>query len=254
MNDKTHPNAKELSRRNAIKILAGTAIATTSARPLWALSNDKEPNMSQAAFVYTELQISVPFQDAPWQAVSDDIRQQPGFINKTWLSGISNASVGGFYMFDSVENAQKFVTGYFPREAANFGVAHTTRIFPAGPVQTASIDLNSPHFGAAPTTKPGAFVYTELQINVPFENAPWEDRNPVLRAQPGLIAKTWLSGLHTQTLDGLDAFDTIENAQAFAIETFPKTASRLNAALYTRVFDANLTEEASRYMDSPYYV
>jgi len=46
--------------------------------------------MSQKAFVYTELQISVPFGDAPWREISDAILQQPGFISKTWLSGLGN--------------------------------------------------------------------------------------------------------------------------------------------------------------------
>ena len=113
--------------------------------------------------------------------------------------------------------------------------------------------LDSPHFGVKIGRKPGAFVYTEVQVNVPFEKAPWQDRNPVLKQQPGLLAKTWLSGLYTNTLGGVDAFDTVENAKVFALEVFPKTAAKMNAAFYTRVFDADITEEASRQMNSPYY-
>lgn len=210
--------------------------------------------MPVKAFVYTELQISTPFGDVPWQAVSDAIRKQPGFISKTWLSGVGNNSVGGFYSFDSIENAQKFVTGYFPGEARNFGVAHNTRLFDATVVEQASLDLSSPHFGAQLEQKPGAFVYTEVQVNVPFEKAPWQDRNPVLKQQPGLLAKTWLSGLHTNTLGGIDVFDTLENARAFALDGFPKAAANMNAAFYTRVFEANVTEEASRYLKSPFYL
>lgn len=209
--------------------------------------------MPQKAFVYTELQISVPFADAPWQEISAAIKQQPGFLSKTWLSGVGNNSVGGFYSFDSIENAQKFVTGYFPGEAKKFGVAHNTGIFDATLVKEASQDLNSPHFGAKLDQKPGAFVYTEVQVNMPFENAPWQARNPVLKQQPGLLAKTWLSGLHTNTLGGIDAFDTVENARAFALEAFPKAAASMNAAFYTRVFDATVTEQASRFLNSPYY-
>ncbi|MDA7949481.1 MAG: hypothetical protein MPJ78_18625 [Hyphomicrobiaceae bacterium] len=101
---------------------------------------------------------------------------------------------------------------------------------------------------------PKAFVYTEVQISVPFEKAPWQARNPILKKQQGLIAKTWLSGLHTNTIGGVDAFDTVENAKAFAVDVFPETARKLNAAFYTRVFDASLTKEASRDMQSPFYV
>jgi hypothetical protein len=210
--------------------------------------------MSQKAFVYTELQISIPFADAPWREISEAIQGQPGFINKTWLSGVSNNSIGGFYAFDSIENAQKFVTGYFPAEAAKFNVGHNTRIFDATLTEDASRDINSVHFGATSPQEPGAFVYTEVQINVPFEKAPWQDRNLALKQLPGLLGKTWLSGLHTNTLGGIDAFDTVENAQDFAIQAFPQAAANMNAAFYTRVFDAKATAEASRFLNSPFYV
>ncbi len=209
--------------------------------------------MSAKAFVYTELQISVPFADAPWRDVNASLRVQPGLLNKTWLAGVANNSLGGLYVFDSVENAQKFVTGYFPGEAAKFGAPQTTRIFDAEIVKEASRDINSPHFGAVLSQKPGAFLYTEVQISVPFEKAPWKARNPVLKEAPGLLAKTWLSGLHSNSLGGLDAFDTVENATAFALNEFPKTALALNAAFTTRVFDAAVVEEASRQLRSPFF-
>ena len=246
------------SRRAVLGLAAGAGItallgvAPSCAQPTTP-SVQKGNTMSQKAFVYTELQISVPFDKAPWRDVSATVKMAPGFLSKTWLSGVGNNSVGGLYSFDSIENAQEFVTGYFPSEARKFGVAHNTRLFDAALVKDASIDMGSPHFGATPTQAPGAFVYTEAQVNVPFEKAPWKDRNPVLKQQPGLISKLWLSGLHTNTLGGVDAFDTIENAQAFAINDFPKTAAKMNAAFYTRVFDATSSETASRSTNSPYY-
>lgn len=252
-------DGRMFSRRKVLGLFAestGALVAATlGIGPAFAQakSTKKENFMPQNAFVYTELQISVPFADAPWREISASIQKQPGFISKTWLAGVGNNSIGGLYSFDSIENAQKFVTGYFPGEARNFGVAHNTRIFDATLVREASIELDSPHFGSMLKQSPGAFVYTEVQVNVPFEKAPWKASNPLLKQQKGLLAKTWLSGLHTNTLGGLDAFDTIENAQAFAIETFPKTAAKLNAAFYTRVFDARVTEAASRLLHSPFY-
>jgi hypothetical protein len=123
----------------------------------------QEPTVPRA-FVYTELQISVPFGKAPWQTVNRDLMRQPGLLNKTWLAGIGNDSLGGFYAFDSIENAQRFVTDYFPTEAKNLGTAQTTRIFDAAVVEEASRDLGSPYSGVAPTQDPGAFVYTEVQV------------------------------------------------------------------------------------------
>jgi hypothetical protein len=209
--------------------------------------------MTQKAFIYTELQISVPFSQAPWREVNRTLLQQPGILNKTWLAGVGNHSLGGIYAFDSIENAQKFVTGYFPSEAKKFGVAQTTRIFDAAIVEEASRDMNSVHFGAKLDRKPGAFVYTEVQVNVPFDKAAWREINPVLKKQPGILAKTWLSGLHTNTLGGIYAFDTIENGKTFALTYFPTETAKLNAAFYTRVFDASAVEEASRQMHSPFF-
>lgn len=210
--------------------------------------------MHPKAFVYTELQISAPFHQAPWKDINQSLLQQPGFVNKNWLAGVGNHSLGGIYAFDTIENAQRFVTGYFPNEARKFGVAQTTRVFDAMIVEEASRDMNSVHFGRKPDRKPGAFVYTEVQISVPFAGAPWRDLNPTLKKQPGLLAKTWLSGLHTHTLGGIYAFDSIDNAKSFALNYFPTEAAKLNAAYYTRVFDAMPTEEASRQLRSPFYV
>ena len=253
-------NGNAVNRRDVLGAVAvtGAALATSLGSSAIRAQTKQQPTrednaMSQKAFVYTELQISVPFASVPWQEISAAIKQQPGFISKTWLAGVGNNSVGGFYSFDSIENAQKFVTGYFPGEAKSLDAAHNTRVFDATLVKEASLGLSSPHFDVKLDKKPGAFVYTEVQISVPFQKAPWADRNPVLKQQPGLVAKTWLSGLHTNTLGGLDAFDTLENAKAFALESFPKTAAKMNAAFYTRVFDANATEEASRFLNSPYY-
>jgi len=206
------------------------------------------------AFVYTELQIAIPFDQAPWKDINQALKKQPGIINKTWLAGIDDTSVGGFYTFDSIENAQKFVTGYFPEEAKSLGRPQRTLIFDAEAVSEASKDMDSVHFGAPNKQQPGAYVYTEVQLSaLPFDSAPWREINPALKQQAGILAKTWLSGLHTGTQGGLYAFDTVENAKNFAINYFPSEAAGLNAAFTTRVFDASVVEAASREMNSPFY-
>jgi hypothetical protein len=210
--------------------------------------------MSAKAFVYTELQISVPFDQAPWAEINPKILKQPGFVKKTWLSGVGSNSVGGFYEFDSIENAQKFVTGYFPSESKKLGAPQRTLIFDGADVEEASNALNSVHFGSVIKQKPGAYLYTEVQLSVlPFDNAPWRELNAIIEQQDGFLAKTWLSGLHTGTVGGLYAFDTIENAAKFSLNYFPTEAAALNAAFTTRVFDAAIVEEASKQVNSPFY-
>jgi hypothetical protein len=205
------------------------------------------------AFVYTELQNSTPFDSAPWRELNPVILEQPGFRNKTWLYGV-NQSVGGFYEFDSIENAKKFVTGYFPGEARKFGVAQTTRVFDGDAVEEASRYLNSVHFGGEVTQRPGAYVYTEGQISAPFHQAPWRDMNPILKSQPGLLHKTWLSGVHTGSVGGFYAFDSIDNATSFVTDYFPTETAALDIAYTTRIFDAGPVEAASRGVRSHFYI
>ncbi|RLJ41021.1 putative monooxygenase ydhR [Litoreibacter meonggei] len=252
-------NAVPLSRRKVATGMAAIPVAALGFSALAARStaqtNQKEHQTMRAnAFVYTELQASLPFNNVPWQKLNAAIAAQPGFIDKTWLSGLGNNSVGGLYGFASVEDSLLYCTDFFPALARDFGVAQTTRVFDNQATAEASAAMDAPHFGGHVTSEPGAFVYTEVQVSVPFEKAPWRDRNPVLRTQKGLLSKVWLSGHNTHTLGGLDAFDTVENALDFAINAFPKTTAAMNAAFYTRVFDARVTEDASRDLNSPYYL
>jgi hypothetical protein len=206
------------------------------------------------AFVYTELQISIPFEQYPWRDINPLLRAQPGFRNKTWLSGIGTQSTGGFYEFDSIENAKAFVTGYFPAAARKRGVAQTSRVFDGSVVEEASRFLNSLHFGGTRSVVPGAFVYTEAQVSAPFDQAPWRQMNPILKAQPGLLHKTWLSGVHTNSVGGFYAFDSVDNATRFVTDYFPSETASLNVAYTTRLFDASVVAEASREMGSAFFI
>ena len=81
------------------------------------------------AFVYTEMQLSVPFDQAPWRDLNPVLLRQPGLNNKTWLSGVQNQSVGGFYEFDNLADAQTFAQDYFPTEAKKLGrILHHARV------------------------------------------------------------------------------------------------------------------------------
>lgn len=97
------------------------------------------------------------------------------------------------------------------------------------------------------------FVYTELQLSVPFDQVPWKQMNPVLKEQPGLVRKTWLSGVGTQTPGGFYEFDSLENARRFAEDYFPTEARAMGASFQTKLFDGEVTREASRDMQSPHY-
>lgn len=209
--------------------------------------------MEPQAIVYLELQLNISFARLPWRDLNAQISAAPGFQSMTWLCDVDNSLTGCVCGFDRVEAAQHFCVEIFPEIGQSFGVGQMARVFDARVVREASKDIESPYFGSPVKVQPGAFVYTEVQSNIPFDKAPWRERNAALKTVGGLISKTWLSGLHTNTIGGIDAFDTLENAKAFAIGTFPKAAKSMNAAFYTRVFDATSTEAASRAVHSPFY-
>ena len=98
-----------------------------------------------------------------------------------------------------------------------------------------------------------AFVYTEVQISTPFDQAPWRDLNPGVKSQPGFVCKTWLSGHNTNSLGGFYEFDSLENANKFAQDYYPTVMKKMGVAFTTRVFDGSLTGEASRELNSPHY-
>ena len=208
--------------------------------------------MNTKAFVYTELHQSIPFDESVRRNANPLLLEQAGLRNKTWLAGIDSQSTGGFYEFDSIKHALTFVTDYFPARAARRGVGQTTRVFDGLVVEEASRYLNSMHFGGRLDVEPEAFVYTEAQISAPFAQAPWRDMNPILKGQPGLLHKTWLSGVSTNSVGGFYAFDNVDNARRFVTDYFPTETKALNVAYTTRLFDAKVVREASRQMKSPF--
>ncbi|WP_043464714.1 hypothetical protein [Kitasatospora sp. MBT66] len=98
-------------------------------------------------FLYTEIQAAVPFDRFDWQQVNAALKTAPGLIRKTWLSGIGTHTIGGFYEFDTAENALAFAQGPFAEEARRAGSPATTRLFDGEVVREASIDLDSPYYG-----------------------------------------------------------------------------------------------------------
>lgn len=98
------------------------------------------------------------------------------------------------------------------------------------------------------------FLYGEFQIAVPvFSKELWEQVNNQLQSVKGLVAKTWLSGIGTNTVGGFYEFDSEENAREFATGLYAQQAKYLNASLTVKLFDGDITEEASKGMNSPHY-
>lgn len=97
------------------------------------------------------------------------------------------------------------------------------------------------------------YLYAEFQNSVPFTDAVWMEANPMMRTVPGLISKTWLSGIGTHSVGGFYAFESLETAQAYATGMLADFAKGAGASLTVKLFDGDVVADASRGMNSPYY-
>ena len=90
--------------------------------------------------------MSVPPEQIPWKQINAGLKKVPGLIRKTWTYGIQGGSVGGFYEFDSEENARAFAVGPYAQEAVSFGASLSVKLFDGEALEEASREMNSPHY------------------------------------------------------------------------------------------------------------
>lgn len=97
-------------------------------------------------FLYAEYQVSIPFDQIDWQPINVDMKQFPGLISKTWLSGVNNQTVGGFYEFDSLENAQNYIDGLLQPFAKKVNGNLSVKLFDGEITREANIGMSSPYY------------------------------------------------------------------------------------------------------------
>jgi hypothetical protein len=97
------------------------------------------------------------------------------------------------------------------------------------------------------------FLYAEIQVAIPFTEIDWRLINTSMQKEPGLKSKTWLSGINTHTIGGFYEFDSLENAKAYATGYLADAAKQLGGSLSVKLFDGDVTADANRGMDSPFY-
>ncbi|NES67335.1 MAG: YdhR family protein, partial [Okeania sp. SIO2D1] len=88
---------------------------------------------------------------------------------------------------------------------------------------------------------------------IPFPEINWEPINVDMKKFPGLKSKTWLSGLNTNSVGGFYEFDSVENAQNYIDNLLIPFVKQVNGNLSVKLFDGDVTKEASLGMDSPFY-
>jgi hypothetical protein len=97
-------------------------------------------------FLYAEYQVSVPFDQIDWAPINPEMKKFEGLKSKTWLSGINNHTVGGFYEFSSVDGAQKYIDGLLIPFAQKINGNLSVKLFNGDIVAEASKDMNSPFY------------------------------------------------------------------------------------------------------------
>lgn len=97
-------------------------------------------------FLYAEYQVAIPFDQIDWQPINVQMQQFPGLKSKTWLSGINNHTVGGFYEFDSVENAQNYIDSLLLPFAKKINGNLSVKLFDGEITRGANMGMSSPFY------------------------------------------------------------------------------------------------------------
>ena len=100
-------------------------------------------------FLYVEFQACKPFGQVDFLASKREMDKFPGLISKTWLSGRGNNSLGGFYQFETAEQAVAYTDGLLVPLAKKMDTTVSTKLFDAEIVRDACISMRSPYFPAA---------------------------------------------------------------------------------------------------------
>jgi len=97
-------------------------------------------------FLYAEFQVAIPFEQIDWPPINVEMKKYDGLKSKTWLSGINNKTVGGFYEFDSVENAQKYIDELLIPFVKQVNGNLSVKLFDGDVTEDANIGMMSPFY------------------------------------------------------------------------------------------------------------
>ncbi len=100
----------------------------------------------ETIFLYAEYQVSVPFEQIDWETINPEMKKFNGLKSKTWLSGINNHTVGGFYEFSSLDSAQKYIDELLIPFSRKINGSLSVKLFNGDVVADASKDMNSPFY------------------------------------------------------------------------------------------------------------
>jgi hypothetical protein len=77
------------------------------------------------------------------------MKKESGLKSKTWLAGINTHTIGGFYEFDSIENARAYAEGYLAAAAKQLGGTLSVKLFDGDVTEDANRGMASPYYAKA---------------------------------------------------------------------------------------------------------
>lgn len=102
--------------------------------------------MMDKVFLYAEYQATVAFLDVNWDEINNEMKQFRGLVSKTWLSGINTKTIGGFYEFETQQDAQTYIDKLLIPFTKQIGGNLTVKLFDGDIVKSASVEMNSPYY------------------------------------------------------------------------------------------------------------
>ena len=97
-------------------------------------------------FLYAEYQVSVPFDEVDWEPINVEMKKFKGLQSKTWLSGVNNNTLGGFYEFSSLVDAQQYIDELLIPFSKKVDGNLSVKLFNGELVAEASKGMNSPFY------------------------------------------------------------------------------------------------------------
>lgn len=97
-------------------------------------------------FLYAEYQVSVPFEEVDWSSINIEMKKYEGLKSKTWLSGVNNHSLGGFYEFTTMEHAQKYIDELLIPFTKEVNANLSVKLFNGSVVAEANEGMKSPFY------------------------------------------------------------------------------------------------------------
>lgn len=135
--------------------MVGRTQRVQSASAIGPGAKERAREMSiRKVFLYAEIQVGIPFTEIDWKAINVAMKKNPGLKSKTWLSGLNNHSIGGFYEFDSVANARAYAEGYLADAAKQLGGTLSVKLFDGDVTEDANRGMSSPYYAKKSSKEP----------------------------------------------------------------------------------------------------